>query len=88
MAGFFLGNGCTLTLDENGNQICDFNSPQGLAAAEAVRAICNQDVYKRQAKSDMDVTALRGVLKKDDSVTQKVIDHLLEIIRACQDRCV
>ena len=38
------------------------------------------------AKSDMDVTALRGVLKKDDSVTQKVIDHLLEIIRACQDQ--
>ncbi len=30
LAGFFLGNGCTLTLDENGNQICDFNSEKGL----------------------------------------------------------
>ena len=45
LAGFFLGNGCTLTLDENGNQICDFNSEKGLQAAEAIRAICNHPAY-------------------------------------------
>ena len=49
LAGFFLGNGCTLTLDENGNQICDFNSEKGLQAAEAIRRskrifICAHDI--------------------------------------------
>ena len=30
LASFFLGNGCTLGLDEDGRQVCDFNSPAGL----------------------------------------------------------
>lgn len=45
LAGFFLGNGCQLTLDENGKQICDFNNEKGLAVAEALRAICNHPAY-------------------------------------------
>lgn len=55
LAGFFLGNGCTLTLDENGNQICDFNSEKGLQAAEAIRAICNHPAY-----TSGDDTVLQG----------------------------
>jgi len=38
IASFFFGAGCTLDIDENGKQICDFNSPQGVLAAEAIRA--------------------------------------------------
>lgn len=45
LASFFLGNGCTLTLDAEGNQLCDFNSPNGLAAAEAIRAFCNHPAF-------------------------------------------
>ncbi len=45
LAGFFLGNGCVIGLDENGKQVCDFNSEKGLAAAEAIRAICNDPAY-------------------------------------------
>lgn len=45
LASFFLGNGCTLTLDADGKQLCDFNSPAGLAAAEAIRAFCNDPAF-------------------------------------------
>ena len=45
LASFFLGNGCQLTLDEDGNQICDFNNANGLAAAEAIRAFCNDPAF-------------------------------------------
>lgn len=45
LASFFLGNGCQLTLDENGKQICDFNNANGLAAAEAIRAFCNDPAF-------------------------------------------
>lgn len=38
IASFFLGAGCTLTVDENGKQVCDFNNENGLAAAEAIKA--------------------------------------------------
>jgi len=38
IASFFLGAGCTLFFDENGNQLCDFNNEKGLAAAEAIQA--------------------------------------------------
>ncbi|MEA5013366.1 MAG: extracellular solute-binding protein [Candidatus Limiplasma sp.] len=37
IASFFLGAGCTLTL-EDGKQLCDFNNEKGLAAAEAIKA--------------------------------------------------
>ena len=45
LASFFLGNGCQLTLDADGKQICDFNNAKGLAAAEAIRAFCNDPAF-------------------------------------------
>ncbi len=44
LASFFLGNGCTLTI-RDGKQVCDFNSDKGLAAAEAIRAFCNDPAF-------------------------------------------
>ena len=38
IASFFLGAGCTLGLDKNGKQTCDFNNEAGVAAGEAIRA--------------------------------------------------
>ncbi len=38
IASFFLGAGCTLGLDENGKQTCDFNNEAGVATGEAIRA--------------------------------------------------
>lgn len=45
LASFFLGNGCQLTLDTDGKQICDFNNEKGLAAAEAIRALCDHPAF-------------------------------------------
>lgn len=45
LASFFLGNGCTLTLDENGKQLCDFNSKAGLDAAQAVQTFCANPAF-------------------------------------------
>ena len=45
LASFFIGNGCVITLDEEGHQICDFNNEKGLAAAEAVQAMCNHPAF-------------------------------------------
>jgi len=45
IASFFLGAGCTLSLDENGNQVCDFNSEAGVAAGEAIRAFCADPAF-------------------------------------------
>ena len=44
LASFFLGNGCTLTI-EDGKQIIDFINANGLAAAEAIRAFCNDPAF-------------------------------------------
>ena len=44
LASFFLGNGCTLTI-EDGKQIIDFNNANGLAAAEAIRTFCNDPAF-------------------------------------------
>ena len=44
LASFFLGNGCTLTI-EDGRQVIDFNNANGLAAAEAIRAFCNDPAF-------------------------------------------
>lgn len=38
IASFFLGNGCTIGVDENGKQLCDFNNAKGLEAAEGIKA--------------------------------------------------
>lgn len=45
IASFFLGAGCTLGLDENGKQTCDFNNEKGLAAAEAIKAFTANDAF-------------------------------------------
>ena len=45
LASFFLGNGCQLTLDADGKQICDFNNEKGLAAAEAIKALCEHPAF-------------------------------------------
>ena len=45
LASFFLGAGCTLTIGPDGKQICDFNSPSGLAAAQAIAALTSNPVY-------------------------------------------
>lgn len=45
IASFFLGAGCTLGLDEAGNQTCDFNNEKGLAAGEAIRAFCADPAF-------------------------------------------
>lgn len=45
LASFFLGNGCMITLDDNGNQICDFNSEKGAEAAKAVAALCAHPAF-------------------------------------------
>ena len=45
VASFFLGAGCTLSLDEEGNQVCDFNNEKGLAAGEAIRAFCADPAF-------------------------------------------
>ena len=45
LASFFLGNGCQLTLDADGKQVCDFNNEKGLEAAEAIRAFCNDPAF-------------------------------------------
>lgn len=42
---FFLGTGCELTLDENENQICDFNSANGLKAAQAIYDLCRNNAF-------------------------------------------
>lgn len=44
LASFFIGNGCTLTI-EDGKQVIDFNNANGLAAAEAIRAFCNDSAF-------------------------------------------
>lgn len=44
LASFFLGNGCTLTI-QDGKQIIDFNNANGFAAAEAIRAFCNDPAF-------------------------------------------
>jgi len=45
LASFFLGNGCTITLDENGKQVCDFNNEKGVEAAKAVAALCAHPAF-------------------------------------------
>lgn len=44
LASFFIGNGCRLTI-EDGKQVIDFNNENGLAAAEAIRAFCNDPAF-------------------------------------------
>lgn len=45
IASFFLGAGCTLGIDEEGKQVCDFNGEKGLAAAEALKAFAADPAF-------------------------------------------
>ncbi len=45
IASFFLGAGCTLSMDAEGNQVCDFNNETGVAAGEAIRAFCADPAF-------------------------------------------
>lgn len=44
-AAFFLGAGCTLGLDSNGKQTCDFNNTKGQQAGEAIKAFCADPAF-------------------------------------------
>ena len=45
IASFFLGNGGTLAIGDDGVQICDFNNANGLAAGEAIKAITADSAF-------------------------------------------
>jgi len=45
LASFFLGAGCTLSISPEGKQVCDFNSPAGYAAANAIVALTSHPAY-------------------------------------------
>lgn len=45
IASFFLGAGCTLELDEEGKQLCDFNNEIGVLVGEAIMALCGDPAY-------------------------------------------
>lgn len=44
-AGFFLGAGCTIGLDENGRQTCDFNSETGVKVGEAIKELVSDPAF-------------------------------------------
>jgi len=45
LASFFLGAGCTIKIDANDVQSVDFNNANGLAAAEAIKALVTNPAY-------------------------------------------
>jgi arabinogalactan oligomer/maltooligosaccharide transport system substrate-binding protein len=45
IASFFLGAGGTLSLDEEGNQLSDFNNEKGVAAGEAIKAFTANEAF-------------------------------------------
>lgn len=72
VASFFLGNGCTLKVDENGNQVCDFNNEKGIEAGEAVKTftadpafITGDDSVLSAGMGDTIVAAVSGTWKAD-----------------------
>lgn len=72
IASFFLGNGCTLTLDEKGNQVCDFNNEKGIEAGEAIKAftadpafVTGDDSVLAAGIGDSIVAVVSGTWKAD-----------------------
>lgn len=45
IASFFLGNGCTLTIGDDGKQVADFNSEKGVQAGEAIKAFTADSAF-------------------------------------------
>lgn len=44
-ASFFLAAGCSVGLDKNGKQTCDFNNANGVKAGEAIKALCADNAF-------------------------------------------
>lgn len=45
IASFFLGAGCTLTMDDAGKQVCDFNNETGVKVGEAIKAFTADSAF-------------------------------------------
>ncbi|MBO5928465.1 MAG: extracellular solute-binding protein, partial [Clostridia bacterium] len=45
ISSFFLGAGCKFGINEQGKQTCDFNNDNGVAAGEAVKALCAHEAF-------------------------------------------
>lgn len=45
IASFFLGAGCKLGLDKDGNQTCDFNNEAGVKTGEAIKAFTAHEAF-------------------------------------------
>ena len=50
--GFFSGAGCTLSMNEDGSNTCDWNSETGLAVAESITNISSSDAFVSLAEED------------------------------------
>ena len=76
IASFFLGAGGNLGIDENGNQTCDFNNANGLAAAEAIKAFTANPAFITGADAELnagfqDGTIIAGVSGTWNAETMK-----------------
>ncbi len=45
LSSFFLGAGCSVEVDENGKQVCDFDNDTGVAVGEAVKKIAQNPAF-------------------------------------------
>ncbi len=45
LASFFLGAGCTVSVDENGKQVCNFNNETGVMVAESISKIASDPAF-------------------------------------------
>ncbi len=64
-AGFFLGAGCTIEMDDQGRQSCDFNTATGVSVGESLRKIVNHAGFLQGDDSVFDAniggTAIAGI---------------------------
>ena len=81
LASFFLGAGCTIGLDENGKQVCDFNNENGVKAGEAVKAFTANSAFitgdNNILTGGMGDTICAGVSGtwNADAIQEKLGDH-------------
>lgn len=45
LASFFLGAGCSITIDENGKQVCDFDNETGVKVGEAIQKLAQNKAF-------------------------------------------
>lgn len=81
IASFFLGAGCTLTV-QDGKQVCDFNNANGLKAAEAIKAftenpafITGDDAVITGGMGDTIAAAVSGTWNAD-GIKEKLGDNM------------